>query len=68
MQIYAAQGFNDFMVALGYKGSVFKKSVIFGPVTLTFWSLNSLMWPFVQIPRGFFHLTTNAVVVDYKNH
>ena len=41
---------------------------LFGLVTLAFRSLNSFMRPFVQMPRGFFHLATSAVVVDYKNH
>ena len=39
-----------------------------GLVTLAFRSLNSFMRPFVRMPRGFFHLATSAVVVDYKNH
>ncbi len=37
-----------------------------GLVTLTFRSLNSFMRPFVQMPRGFYHLVTSAFALDYK--
>ena len=37
-----------------------------GLVTLAFRSLNSFMRPFVQMPRGFFHLATSACALDYK--
>jgi len=39
-----------------------------GLVPLTFRSPNSFMRPFVRIPRGFFHLTTSAAVLDCKTH
>ena len=42
----------------GYRGNGF--------VPLTFRSLNSLMRPFVQMPRGFYHLATSACALDYK--
>ena len=35
---------------------------------LTFRSPNSFMRPFVRMPRGFFHLTTSAAVLDCKTH
>ena len=40
----------------------------FGLVPLTFRSPNSFMRPFVRMPRGFFHLTTSAAVLDCKTH
>ena len=39
-----------------------------GLVPLTFRSPNSFMRPFVRMPRGFFHLTTSAAVLDCKTH
>ena len=37
-----------------------------GLVPLTFRSPNSFMRPFVQMPRGFYHLATSACALDYK--
>ncbi|WP_187292486.1 transposase [Octadecabacter antarcticus] len=44
----------------------FTDKVKSGLVTLTFRSLNSFMRPFVQMPRGFYHLATSACALDYK--
>ena len=41
---------------------------VIGLVPLTFRSPNSFMRPFVRMPRGFFHLTTSAAVLDCKTH
>jgi hypothetical protein len=39
-----------------------------GLVTLTFRSLNSFMRLFVQMPRGFCHLTTSAFGAGYRTY
>ena len=39
-----------------------------GLVTLASQSRSSFMRPFVQMPRGFCHLSTSAAVVDYRTH
>ena len=41
-------------------------AIVGGLVPLTFRSLNSFMRPFVQMPRGFYHLATSACALDYK--
>ncbi len=51
-----------------YRNLIVEAAEAFDLFTLALRSLISFMRPFVQMPRGFCHLSTSAAVVDYRTH